>query len=96
MPNRARVLKETFLGPKHFSVVDSLQIERHALHKLDRHDEEQVVFDRLYAADVYANNDDEYGLNASMAEQTCRSSSVIVARALTKCAASLVLQDGEG
>ena len=53
-------MKGDFLGEKHLDLVDGLMGWRHCLHKLNRHEEEKRVYDRLKAIDVNFDAGDEF------------------------------------
>ncbi len=53
-------LLEQYLGEMHLSLVDSLMGSRFCLHELGRHEEEKLVYDRLYSIDENFDEGDEY------------------------------------
>lgn len=53
-------IQEEYLGVKHPSLVDGLMGWRFCLHQLKRHDEEKLIYDRLYSINQNFDADDEY------------------------------------
>ena len=53
-------IQEEYLGKGHLSLVEGMMGWRFCLHQLKRHEEEKVIYDRLYAIDKHFDADDEY------------------------------------
>ncbi len=53
-------MQEEYLGNKHLSLVEGLMGQRFCLHQLKRHDDEKLIYDRLYSIDQHFDADDEY------------------------------------